>query len=66
MQEHQEMTKPIRLAQDSLKENSDTLVSELTEHRLYHVELEEELLYPASFASESLADYEMNLLGDKI
>ncbi len=66
MQEHEKMAKLIRRAQDSLKENPDKLASDLAEHLLHHVELEEELLYPAAFASGDLAEYELDLLGDKI
>lgn len=66
MQEHEEMAKSIRLAQAFLKDNPDRLASDLAERLLHHVELEEELLYPAAFASGDLVEYELELLGGKI
>ena len=64
--EHNEMGKLIRLAQIKLEEEQDKLASKLAEQLLHHVELEEELLYPAAFASGDLVEYELELLGDKI
>lgn len=65
MREHEEMAKLIGMAQNSLKDKPDKLASELADHLLDHVDLEEELLYPAAFASGDLIEFELKLPGDK-
>ncbi len=65
MREHEEMAKLIRSSQDLLKNNTDRFSADLAEHILHHVELEEELLYPAAFASGDLVWHELEMLGDK-
>ncbi|QRF76466.1 Hemerythrin HHE cation binding domain protein [Thermoplasmatales archaeon] len=66
IQEHEDMAKLIRSAQELLKNTPDRLASDLAGHLLHHVELEEELLYPAAFASGDLVEYELELPGEKI
>lgn len=66
IREHEDMAKLIRSAQDLLKSTPDKLASDLAEHLLHHVELEEELLYPAAFASGDLVEYELELPAEKI
>ena len=66
MKEHREMEKLIKLAQNSLKDKPDTFASNLAEHLIFHIRLENDLLYPAAFASGDLVEYEMDMIGDKI
>lgn len=48
-----------------IREEEDSL-RRLAEKLLQHVELEEEILYPAAFASGDLIEWERELLGNRI
>jgi len=65
-QEHEDMTKLIGSPQNLLRDVPDRLASDLAGHLLHHVELEEEILYPAAFASGCLVDYELELPCEEI
>ena len=61
MREHEELSKLIRLAENSIKTGMDPLAADLSEKLLHHVELEEEILYPAAFASGDLLEFEKEI-----
>lgn len=66
LEEHKEISRQIGLALDELKINPDEDALHLARELLHHVELEEEVLYPAAFASGDLIEFERELLGQKI
>ncbi len=61
MHEHQEMGKLLERASNFMRINSDKAAMDLAEHLLNHVDFEEEILYPAAFASGKLIELEMKI-----
>lgn len=66
LEEHLEISRLIKMAMDEIGEKPDKMPLHLSHELLHHVSLEEELLYPAAFASGDLLDFEREELGRKI
>ena len=64
--EHREISRRLNLILDELKSNPDEGAEQLAQELIHHVELEEEILYPAAFAAGDLIEFERELLGQKI
>lgn len=58
LEEHGEISRQINLAIEELKIHPDEIALHLAHELLHHVELEEEVLYPAAFASGDLIEFE--------
>ncbi len=66
IEEHREISRKLNQILDELKSNPDEDAKHLAHELIHHVELEEEILYPAAFAAGDLLEFERELLGQKI
>lgn len=64
--EHREISRKLNHVLDELKSSPDEGAKQLAQELIHHVELEEEILYPAAFAAGDLLEFERELLGQKI
>ena len=66
IEEHREISRKLNQILEELKSNPDENAKHLAHELIHHVELEEEILYPAAFAAGDLLEFERELLGQKI
>ncbi len=64
--EHREISRKLNEILDELRTDPDEGALHLAHELIHHVELEEEILYPAAFAAGDLIEFERELLGQKI
>lgn len=66
LEEHREISRLLKMAMDTLMNSGEEEPMHLVRELLHHVQLEEEILYPAAFAAGDLVEFERELLGQKI
>jgi len=65
VQEHREISRKLNQILEELKRNPDEDEMHLAQELIHHVELEEEILYPAALAAGDLIEFEREHLGQK-